>query len=332
MDEHTSHGNQATRTRAKSSEQAAARPRVLRPGKAAGAVGKRRLAKVGTKAIRRQLKKVAGALPAVCAGEEPEDVHQMRVAVRRMRTYAQVLEDAPLYHTRRLRRLARRMHPLAVALGDVRDLDILLGRVQAFAEAASPPSGALGVLRDELLWRRVKARRRLRRVLKGKALRRVLKSPRKSTRKLVRRVEGEQRVLVRHFAGDAIWRRYEAVLSFEGIMSDPPAEELHGLRIACKRLRYTLELFDDQDQPASGDLQQTLTTVQDRLGDLQDSIFALRIMTSLRSTYPSNTAIEEFARQQEARRDELRASFAPYWEQVSGTAFRQGLADLIAAF
>ena len=124
-------------------------------------------------------------------------------------------------------------------------------------------------------------------------------------------MEGEQRVLVRHFAGDAIWRHYEAVLSFEGIMSDPPAEELHKLRIACKRLRYTLELFDDNDHPASGDLQQTLTTVQDQLGALQDSIFALRVLTNLRYTYPTNTVIEEFARQQEAYRDELRAGIAP---------------------
>jgi CHAD domain-containing protein len=115
-------------------------------------------------------------------------------------------------------------------------------------------------------------------------------------------------------------------------MSDPPAEQLHGLRIACKRLRYTLELFDDNDQPASSDLQQTLTTVQDRLGELQDSIFALRVLTSLRYTYPTNTVIEEFAHQQESYRDELRAGIAPYWEKVSGSPFRQALADLIAAF
>jgi CHAD domain-containing protein len=304
----------------------------MRPGKAASAVGKQRLPRVGVRALRRQLKKIGSSVPAVLATEEPEDIHQMRVAVRRLRTYLQTLEDAPLFRTRRLRRLSRRVHPLATALGDVRDLDILLQRVEGFATTASPPAGALGMLRDELLWRRVKARRRLQRALGSRALRRVLKTPRKSARRLVRRVDGEQRVLVRHFAGDAIWRRYETVLSFEGIMSDPPAEQLHGLRIACKRLRYTLELFDDNDQPASSDLQQTLTTVQDRLGELQDSIFALRVLTSLRYTYPTNTVIEEFAHQQESYRDELRAGIAPYWEKVSGSPFRQALADLIAAF
>ena len=324
--------NGQVQAREKPPERAAAHPRALRPGKAANVVGKQRLPRVGVRAVRRQLKKIGEAVPTVLANEDPEDVHQMRVAVRRLRTYTQALDDAPLFGAKRLRRLSRRVRPLATALGDVRDLDILLQRVEAFATSASPPAGALGTLRDELLWRRVKARRRLQRALDSRTLRRVLKAPRRSARRLVRRVDGEQRVLVRHFAGDAIWRRYEAVLSFEGIMSDPPAEELHKLRIACKRLRYTLELFDDDHQPATGDLQQTLTTTQDQLGALQDSIFALRVLTNLRYTYPSNTVIEEFARQQETYRDEVRAGIAPYWEQVSGPRFRQALADLIAAF
>lgn len=331
MDDHTSATNQS-RASAKSSERTEARPRALRPAKVANAIGKQRLPRVGVRAIQKQLKKIGKAVPTVLANEDPEDVHQMRVSVRRLRTYTQTLDDAPLFGSKRLRRLSGRAHPLATALGNVRDLDILLQRVEAFAEASSPPAGALGTLRDELLWRRVKARRRLQRALASRELRRVLKSPRKSARRVVRRVDGEQRVLVRHFAGDAIWRRYEAVLSFEGIMSDPPAEELHKLRIACKRLRYTLELFDDKDQPASSDLQQTLTTTQDQLGALQDSIFALRVLTNLRYTYPTNAVIEEFARQQEGYRDELRAAFTPYWEQVSGSRFRQALADLIASF
>jgi CHAD domain-containing protein len=331
VDNHIKAGNQA-QSRVKPSEREEAHPRALRPGKAASTIGKQWLPRVGVRAIKRQLKKIGEAVPAVLANEDPEDVHQMRVAARRVRTYFQVLEDAPLFRARRLRQLSRRVHPLATALGDVRDLDILLRRVEAFAESASPPAGALGTLRDELLWQRVKARRRLQRALGSRALRRVLRAPRKSAQQLVRRGEGAQRVLVRHFAGDAIWRRYEAVLSFEGIMPDPPAEELHGLRIACKRLRYTLELFDDDDQPASSDLQQTLVTVQDRLGELQDSIFALRVLTNLRYTYPTNTVIEEFARQQDAYRDEIRSSFAPYWEKVSGSSFSQALADLIAAF
>jgi CHAD domain-containing protein len=331
MGEHIS-GDDRSQSRTKPLERAEVRPLGVRPRRAASTVGKRRLPRVGMQAVRRQLKKIRDAIPAVYASEDPEDVHQVRVAVRRLRTYMQVLEDSSLFRAQRLRGLSRRMRPIATALGDVRDLDILLQRVEAFATASSPPAGALGVLRDELLWRRMKAQRRLHRELARGSVRRALKTPRRSARRLIRRADGEQRVLVRHFAGDAIWRRYEAVLSFEGIMPDPPVEELHGLRIACKRLRYTLELFDDEAKAASGDLQQTLTTVQDRLGELQDSIFALRLLTQLRYTYPTNAVIEEFARRQEACRDELRAGFAPYWERVSGPQFRQALADLIAAF
>src|SRR5579885_181987 len=163
-----------TRAGMKPSERASAQSQTERSEKAASVIGTRRLARVGMRGVRRQLKKIGEAAPAVLASENPEDIHQMRVAVRRLRTYAQTLEDAPLFRAGRLRRLSRRMQPLATALGDVRDLDILLERVEAFAEAASPPAGALGMLRDELLWRRVKARRRLHHALHSRAVHRVL--------------------------------------------------------------------------------------------------------------------------------------------------------------
>jgi CHAD domain-containing protein len=56
-------------------------------------------------------------------------------------------------------------------------------------------------------------------------------------------------------------------------MEDP--EALHDLRIACKRLRYTVEVFESVLSPDLVDLAQTATRLQNRLGRLHDVDLAI---------------------------------------------------------
>ena len=124
------------------------------------------------RAVRRQLKKIGVAVPTVLANEDPEDVHQMRVAVgacaptRRRSTTRRCFAPSDCDGSRGV------YSPLATALGDVRDLDILLQRVEALPRPRLLPQVRSGMLRDELLWRRVKARRRLQRALDSRTVRR----------------------------------------------------------------------------------------------------------------------------------------------------------------
>jgi len=63
--------------------------------------------------------------------------------------------------------------------------------------------------------------------------------------------------------------RFAEVLSLAPALDSKGAEELHALRIACKRLRYSLELFSKELphlQPAA----ERFTQLQDELGSLHD--------------------------------------------------------------
>jgi CHAD domain-containing protein len=137
-------------------------------------------------------------------------------------------------------------------------------------------------------------------------------------------------LLVRHFAGSAIWRRYEAVLNFETVVGSAPPPVLHTLRIACKRLRYTLELFEGELGKATQPLIKALVRVQDHLGALQDAVVALRRVEALLGEHSGDTGLAAYAAALAAQRDHYQATAAALWSELSDPGFGQELAGLIA--
>jgi hypothetical protein len=61
--------------------------------------------------------------------------------------------------------------------------------------------------------------------------------------------------------------------------------ELHNLRIAAKRLRYTLEIFADALPPFSADAIEVLTRIQDELGVLHDSDVLIALLRLCLGSY-----------------------------------------------
>lgn len=66
--------------------------------------------------------------------------------------------------------------------------------------------------------------------------------------------------------------RLEEMYSWGEYVDDPyDVKNLHNLRIAAKRLRYTLEVFEDFLPEACKPIVEELTKIQDELGTLHDS-------------------------------------------------------------
>lgn len=66
--------------------------------------------------------------------------------------------------------------------------------------------------------------------------------------------------------------RLEELYSWERYVDNPyHISELHNLRIAAKRLRYTFEVFEEVLPAAGKDVVDELTRIQDELGVLHDS-------------------------------------------------------------
>jgi CHAD domain-containing protein len=142
--------------------------------------------------------------------------------------------------------------------------------------------------------------------------------------------EWQPQLLTRHFAGSAIWRRYEDVRSYETLGAHMPPPIMHRLRIACKRLRYTLEFFAPELGKGTQPLLKALTQAQDHLGSLQDSVVALETVSKLSRKHPDACGLLVYCNALEAERDRLQESFAPIWGDLCDPSFAQELAELIA--
>ena len=88
----------------------------------------------------------------------------------------------------------------------------------------------------------------------------------------------------RRSAGENARRELPALVSSyfsyvrEELAKDPPPPRLHRLRLATKRLRYTLELFRDCYGRGLEQRLEALRTVQQRLGDVNDCVAARALL------------------------------------------------------
>jgi CHAD domain-containing protein len=101
---------------------------------------------------------------AALAGEDIEGVHDMRVGSRRLRAALEQFRD--VFPRRRFRPMLRTVKILADALGEVRDLDVLIDRVQADMKGRPRAQRAvLATMTAEMSAERDLARQRLHQVL-----------------------------------------------------------------------------------------------------------------------------------------------------------------------
>ena len=215
--------------------------------------------------------------PGTRTGEDIEDLHQMRVAVRRMR--ATLKAARPLLDAAWSDELRAELGWLGGALGPVRDLDVLLLRLHR--EIASLPAdeqNAGGVLLDALERERTTARA---------AMLEALTAPRYFGL-LERLAETVSAPLPTPAPGDApqpalvdLVRAEARKLrrAVEKAGDDPPDEVLHALRIRGKRVRYTGELVAPSlaGDAAGKQVKRLLSataTLQEVLGDHQDACVA----------------------------------------------------------
>jgi CHAD domain-containing protein len=217
----------------------------------------------------------------------------------------------------------------------VRDLDILLENLAEYKHSideSSETNETHSSLREDIEERREKALKRLRKTLRRPRTQRMLDHPGKIAKGLVAHNQSAQQLLIRHVAGSALWSRYEAILRFEAeVDGAKEASQLHPLRIACKQLRYALELFSDDDDPCAQSLLATLKEVQTHLGDLQDSVFAIALLDSMGKDHPDDALLVGFRGAQETQQTSLLKHFTPLWERISGAPYRHDLATLIVA-
>ena len=213
-------------------------------------------------------------------GEDPEELHDMRVATRRMRSalrlFGPYVVTGPL-----VQRPGAGLRRIASVLGAVRDMDIALQRAQAFGEAASF-QGTLEPLLRTLRRRRAVARRQLLRYLDSRAYEVLLRDLQGLVAALSASPPAEKkRERVLYIAPRLLYVDYGNVRAYRAVVVDAPIPLLHALRIDCKRLRYALEFFAEILPQEVVETIPTVVALQDHLGEMHDAAIVVETIDAL---------------------------------------------------
>ncbi len=311
---------------------------ILVVGKTPGVRADDTLAEAGRKILRFHLARMLAREPGTRTGEDIEDLHSMRVATRRMRAAWRVFGDA--YRPGRTRRYRRDLRDVARRLGAVRDLDVLLDGIGAYAKTQSAQErDGLEPLVAAWRRRREEAQVLLLRTLDTPAYGRFSEEYREfvSTDGLaVLPVAPTAPHRVRDRMPSRIWTAYEQVRGYEPVLRWADVETLHELRIAAKWLRYTIEFVREPLGVESAVLIERVVALQDHLGYLHDADVAANLARSFLVEHAGDLSDHETAaigrylidRERELAR--LRRTVGPTWRRVAGLAYRRALARTIA--
>jgi CHAD domain-containing protein len=279
--------------------------------------------------LRRFFERMLAREEDVRRAEDPEDVHQMRVATRRLRATLQVLE--PIFDPEQISRFRRGLRRAAAALGTVRDYDVFLAALRSFQAEQSPQAALLDRVIATVERERAKARISMFEDLQSGRYARFkhafaifLTTPGADLAPLP---ETGIPPRVRDIAGSIIWRRYEAWRAFEVLVPQASSEQLHMARIAGKRLRYVLEAFADPLGPKSATALQQLADLQEHMGLLQDGATAHMHLANLGLLDDPGAQI--YLAHLTRHHEQLLSQLPALWQKVASATYRRNLFEMI---
>jgi CHAD domain-containing protein/uncharacterized protein YjbK len=311
------------------------------------------MSEAGRKTFRFHYQRMLLHEPGTRQGEDIEALHDMRVATRRMRAAFRIFGD--YYERKAVTPYLKGLKRTGRALGPVRDLDVFREKMQAYIDTLpESKQGDLYSYMAVLQARREQARERMLAYLDSE----------KHTRFKVRfgefvETEGMGSLpvapdggepwpfRVHHVVPVAVYERLAAVRAYDEWVTipDPPLERLHALRIACKRLRYTLEFFAEVLGADTEALIKEIVAMQDHLGAAQDALVASDILREyLASVTPELVArgsgqeleklaafssIEAYLAARQEELSSLLQTFPAGWQRIRSAEFSRMVAEAI---
>lgn len=264
-------------------------------------------------ALEAQYRQVLAHDPGTRRGQDPEDLHQLRVATRRLRAFlrgARRLVDRDWAES-----LRAELGWLGGALGPARDLDVMLERLRSEVASLGEDGRAADGLLDQLESERAHA---------YAAVVEALESPRYTA--LLDRLEaavapplsGETTTLAR------LWHKETKRLrrTFAALGDDPEDDALHASRIGVKRARYAAELAAHELGRPGASFVARAKDLQDVLGEHQDAVVAEgRIRTWAASASPEGrVAAGRLVQLERGRRAAGRAAWPAAWSRLDRAA------------
>jgi triphosphatase len=224
-----------------------------------------------------------GNWPALLEADCAESVHQMRVALRRLRAaLGQFERTFPDSGFKRFREVAK---TLANSLGPARDQDVFIALVTRGPFAAFSDEPSFEPLLSHFSERRQDRYRSAKETLRAPETSRFIFDLQAfvAARGWRNRLSAEQLPRLgapaRDIAGEALERLYQRTRKLGRNISQDDPERRHELRIALKKLRYWSEFFVSlYDARKVKKFSKTSSALQDALGDHNDAALALKLI------------------------------------------------------
>lgn len=215
--------------------------------------------------------------PGTRSGEDPEELHRMRVALRRMRSALRAAR--PLLDTGWADGLRAELGWLGRAFGPVRDADVLLARLRGRAATFGDTGReATEMLLDALVADRESARAAMLVALDSDRYGALAQRLATAVAQPLPAASGAAAPALL----DLVGKEYRTLRKDVRKAGDDPSDDaLHALRIRGKRLRYTAELARLGGGKQVGRLVKAATALQDVLGEHQDACVARQRVAQL---------------------------------------------------
>jgi CHAD domain-containing protein len=298
--------------------------------------------------LRSRLEEMCAFRAAALAFDDPEGVHDMRVASRRLRSL--VKDFSPSLRQRKLRYLKEDLKRVADALGAVRDEDVALMALEKLSMTA-PPEVSAGF---EQFANRRRRERDLARAELGEALteeaikefQAEFNAALEYGLKPSRRRKGDERKAAHSLSfsqtgRDIILGLLRELQTLSASLYRPlKTKPLHRMRLAAKRLRYALELFSACWGGQLNSFAKEIARLQTSLGELHDCDEWIAVIGAALSDGGEEIEGEQAARDRSAavwlldyfvreRAGHFRAALAR-WHEWETTGFQKRLVDTLA--
>ena len=279
-----------------------------------------------TAAVATSVARLVANDPGVRLGDDPESVHQARVATRRLRSDLRTFRDVVDQHWSEP--LRDELKWLGERLGDVRDADVLLGRLEARIDAL-PHADAQGArdLFDTLRAQRAAARDRLLTAMRSDRYLTLLDRLVDATDHVPASTDHDDPddLELEQFVRRP-WKKLRQAV--QALDDDPPDEDLHRVRIRAKRARYAAEAVAPAVGRDARRFAKRVADVQDTLGEHQDAVVAeqwLRDQLGSGSSGPMLFVAGELAAIERAASRTSRARFPTVWRRARRKKYRDWL-------
>jgi CHAD domain-containing protein len=301
-------------------------------------------------------------ITGVKSGKDIENIHRMRVASRRLRAALPLF--APCFPEKKYRAWMREIQKITRALGEARDLDVQIAFLEQYvkehaapgeqdtrhapARESNPPAAILSLL-TRLKRRRVTLQKNVLSALDDLEGSHTIEEIQVALREIspVNRLRMRKPVMhgIPPVAAERTGKRLIDLFAYEPWILNPDAvAEHHAMRIAAKKLRYTMEVYAplykwELKKPIA-----RIKKIQTLLGDMHDcdvwidhiTLAIMKERTRLHSVNARRDSgadaiitLKRLLTDRERKRAMLHRGFVRFWASLSRSQFWASLRLLI---